>query len=385
MDDLFQIEEALTPEEKLIRDTLKDWVISQALPRLADDYERAQFPLEIWVPELAKLGVLGLTLPSTMGGAEVGDVAYGLVCEALEWGDSGLRSFVSVQNSLCIYPLVTYGSSEQIARDLPKLISGEWIGCFGLTEPDAGSDPGAMKTTAQKVDGGWLLNGSKQWITNAPVAQVAVVWAKTLEGIRGFWVPTNTPGLTTSTLHQKMSLRASITGGLSFQNCLVPDTALLPGTHKGLGAALSCLTQARYGIAWGAMGAATFCFESALDYTKNRQVFGQPLASKQLVQADLARLYTEIVKAKVLNLQVGRLKEKGKIHPAMVSLIKGNACREALEIARTARDLLGANGISLDYHVMRHVCNLEAVYTYEGANHVHELILGKYLTGLDAF
>ena len=325
-----------------------------------------------------------MTLPEQVGGSHASPIAYGLVCQELERGDSALRSTVSVQSSLCMFPIFKFGSESQHQRFLPAMAKGELLGCFGLTEPDAGSDPASMQTTAKKVDGGWILNGAKMWITNSPIAQLAIVWAKTEEGVRGFIVEREFDGFTTPTITHKMSLRASITGEIILQDCFVPDENFLPGSTCGLKAPLSCLTQARYGICWGVMGAAQACLDSALDYTASRKQFDKPLASFQLVQAELAEMYSEIVKAQCLHLQLGRLKAVGEATPPMVSLAKRNACRQALHIARASRNLLGANGISLEYPVIRHMMNLESVFTYEGTDNVHTLVIGKYLTGIDA-
>jgi glutaryl-CoA dehydrogenase len=324
-------------------------------------------------------------LPNEFGGAQASYVSYGLVCQELERGDSGLRSFVSVQSSLCMFPIFKFGSTEQKSHFLPQMAQGKIIGCFGLTEPDSGSDPGSMSTVAKKVSGGWKLNGAKLWITNATIADLAIVWAKTDAGIRGFIVEKNFAGFETNEIKHKMSLRASVTGELIFKDVFIPDSHLLPGTEKGLAAALACLNQARYGIAWGAMGAAMACFDIVRDYLLQRKQFDQPLANFQLIQKDLADIYSEIIKAQCLNLQVGRLKDQGKENPTMISLIKRNACREALSIARKCRNLLGANGISLEYHVIRHMLNLESVFTYEGTDNVHTLVLGSHITGLNAF
>ncbi|WP_341272489.1 acyl-CoA dehydrogenase family protein [Legionella rowbothamii] len=368
----------------MIRDSVARFVTNDVVPLMAESYEQAHFPREL-IRKSAELGLLGLTLPAEYGGAEASYVSYGLVCQELEKGDSGLRSFVSVQSSLCMYPIFRYGSEEQRVRYLPGMATGEIIGCFGLTEPDAGSDPSSMRTNAKKEHGGWRLNGAKIWITNAPIADMAIVWAKTEEGIRGFIVDTKSEGVTCPEIKLKMSLRASITGELVFDNVFVPDENLLPGTEKGLGAALSCLSQARYGIAWGAIGAAMACFDVTRDYLLERKQFNKPLASFQIIQKDLADMYTEIIKAQCLNLQIGRLKEEQRETPVMISLAKGNSCREALKIARKCRNLLGANGISLEYHVIRHMLNLESVFTYEGTDNVHTLVLGKHITGINAF
>ncbi len=384
MDDFLLLDNLLTPEERLVRDTVKRFVDTDVLPTIADDYEQAHFP-QHWITQAAALGLLGLTLPEQYGGAGANYVSYGLVCQELERGDSGLRSFVSVQSSLCMYPIFAYGSEAQRQQFLPAMAQGKLIGCFGLTEPDAGSDPGGMRTNAKKVAGGWQLNGSKMWITNAPIADLAIVWAQTEEGIRGFIVERGNPGFSTNTIKQKMSLRASATGELVFENCFVPDSHYLPGSAQGLLAPLGCLTQARYGIAWGAIGAAMACYDIALAYTQERQQFTKPVAAFQLVQADLVNMFSEIHKSQLLNLHIGRLREQGQGTFAMVSLAKRNACREAINIARQARNLLGGNGISLEYHVIRHMLNLESVFTYEGTDNIHTLILGKHITGLNAF
>nr|WP_133138110.1 acyl-CoA dehydrogenase family protein [Legionella rowbothamii] len=384
MDDLLFLDEQLRDDERMIRDSVARFVTNDVVPLMAESYEQAHFPREL-IRKSAELGLLGLTLPAEYGGAEASYVSYGLVCQELEKGDSGLRSFVSVQSSLCMYPIFRYGSEEQRVRYLPGMATGEIIGCFGLTEPDAGSDPSSMRTNAKKEHGGWRLNGAKIWITNAPIADMAIVWAKTEEGIRGFIVDTKSEGVTCPEIKLKMSLRASITGELVFDNVFVPDENLLPGTEKGLGAALSCLSQARYGIAWGAIGAAMACFDVTRDYLLERKQFNKPLASFQIIQKDLADMYTEIIKAQCLNLQIGRLKEEQRETPVMISLAKGNSCREALKIARKCRNLLGANGISLEYHVIRHMLNLESVFTYEGTDNVHTLVLGKHITGINAF
>lgn len=384
MDDLLFLDEQLQDDERMIRDSVSRFVSNDVVPMMAEAFEQGHFPRGL-IQKSAELGLLGLTLPAQYGGAEASYVAYGLVCQELEKGDSGLRSFVSVQSSLCMYPIFRFGSEEQRMRYLPGMAAGKIIGCFGLTEPDFGSDPSGMRTNAKKVAGGWCLNGAKMWITNAPIADIAIVWAKTEDGVRGFIVDTNAKGMSCPEIKLKMSLRASITGELVFDNVFVPDENLLPGSEKGLGAALSCLSQARYGIAWGAMGAAIACFDITRDYLVERHQFNKPLASFQLIQKDLAEMYTEIIKAQCLNLQIGRLKEQNRETPIMISLAKGNSCREALKITRKCRNLLGANGISLEYHVIRHMLNLESVFTYEGTDNVHTLVLGKHITGINAF
>ncbi len=384
MDDLLHLEQELHPEEIMIRDAIRRCVDTSFIPHILEHYEAGTFPTEI-IPELASIGLFGISLPAEYGGSGASAVSYGLACQELERGDSGLRSFVSVQNSLCIFPIFKYGSEEQKQRYLPDMAAGKKIGCFGLTEPDSGSDPASMRTTAKKVSGGWKLNGSKMWITNAPVADLAVVWAQTEEGIRGFIVDKETPGFQRNAIHYKMSLRASSTGELVFDDCFVPDEQFLPGSVKGLSAPLSCLSQARYGIAWGTIGAAMACFDIAQNYVLERHQFAKPLASFQLVQKDLADMYSEIVKSQCLNLRIGRLKDQGTLDFAAISLAKRNGCRVALDVARSARNLLGANGISLEYHVIRHMMNLESVFTYEGTDNVHTLVLGRHLTGINAF
>lgn len=384
MDDLLLLDEQLQEEERLIRDGVRRFVENDVIPLMPQAFEKAEFPREL-IKKTASLGLLGLTLPTEYGGAGASYIAYGLVCQELERGDSGLRSFVSVQSSLCMYPIFRFGNEEQKKRFLPKMAKGDIIGCFGLTEPNAGSDPSSMQAKAKKVPGGWRLHGAKMWITNAPIADMALVWAKTDEGIRAFIVERGFEGFSTPEIHLKMSLRASITGELVLDNVFVPDDNYLAGSNKGLSAALACLNQARYGIAWGAIGAAMACFDITRDYLLSRKQFAKPLASFQMIQSDLADMYAEIIKAQCLNLQIGRLKEKKEETPTMISLAKRNACREALNIARTCRNLLGGNGISLEYHVIRHMLNLESVFTYEGTDNIHTLILGRHITGINAF
>ena len=384
MEDFLLLDNELTEDEKLIRESVNKFVDNEVLPVIADYYERAEFP-EKFIKKAAELGLLGMTLPEAYGGVAASPIAYGLVCQALERGDSGLRSFVSVQSSLCMYPIFKYGSEAQKQKFLPKMAAGQLIGCFGLTEPDSGSDPASMKTVAKKVNNGWEISGSKLWITNATIADLTIVWAKTNEGIRGFIIEKEFKGFSSNEIKQKLSLRASNTGELIFDKVFVPDENYLPGSTVGLKAPLSCLSQARYGIAWGAIGAAMACFEIVLDYTKTRKQFSKPIASFQLIQQDLVYMFTEIIKAQTMNLQLGKLKLNNQITPQMISMAKRNACHQALTIARMARNLLGANGVSLEYHVIRHLANLESVYTYEGTHNVHTLILGQYLTGINAF
>lgn len=384
MDDLLFFEEALTEEERLIRDQVATFVKEDCTPLMNEAFEKAVFPAS-FITKAAELGLFGLNLPSAYGGAALSPVAYGLVCQELEAGDSALRSFVSVQNSLCIFPIFKFGSEEQKKRFLPSLATAQMIACFGLTEADAGSSPHLMRTRAKKEKKGWRLEGTKMWITNATLADLAIIWAQTEEGIRGFIVEKGFKGFETVEIKQKMSLRASVTGEIILDQVFVPEENLLPGTTKGLSAAFQCLNQARYGIAWGAMGAARACFDITRNYLLEREQFAKPLASFQLIQQDLAEMYTEILKAQWLNLQIGRLKEQKRETPAMISLAKGNACREALEITRKCRNLLGANGISLEYNVIRHMLNLESVFTYEGTDNMHRLILGRHITGINAF
>src|SRR5262249_43648448 len=337
------------------------------------------------IPKLADLGVLGANLPEEYGCAGMNNVSYGLVMQELEAGDSGIRSFASVQGALCMYPIYAFGSEEQKRKYLPEMAAGKVIGCFGLTEPNFGSNPSGMITRAERVRDGWRINGSKAWITNGSVADIAIGWAKT-EGdeIRGFIVEKGRKGFTAPETHHKLSLRASVTSELMFQDCLIPEENLLPGS-KGLKSPLMCLTQARYGISWGAVGAAMSCLDAALKYSKERIQFGRPIAGFQLTQKKLAEMATEITKAQLLCLQLGRMKDEGRLRPVHVSMGKMNNVAMALECARTARGILGANGIMGDYPIMRHMCNLESVYTYEGTNEVHTLVIGQHLTGIAAF
>ncbi len=382
--DFYRIDTLLSDEEKMVRQSVRAFVDERIRPLIGKCYEESRFPAEL-IPEMAELGLFGANLPEKYGCAGVSNVAYGLITQELEAGDSGIRSFASVQGALCMYPIYEFGSEEQRLKWLPRMAAGEVIGCFGLTEPNSGSDPGSMRTTARRVDGGWLLNGSKAWITNGTIADIAIVWAKTDDGtIRGFLVEKGTPGFTAPEVHHKLSLRASVTAELFFQDCLIPEKNLLPGT-KGLKSPLMCLTQARYGIAWGGVGAARDCYQTALDYAGQRLQFDRPLASFQLTQQKLALMITEITKAQLLALQLGRLKDAGLMDPVQVSMAKMNNVEMALECARTARSILGANGITTDYSVMRHMCNLESVYTYEGTHEVHLLSIGRQVTGLSAF
>ena len=382
-EDPFLLEEQLSEDEKLVRDTARGYARDKLLPRIVEATRREHFDREI-MNELGELGLLGSTIDG-YGCAGVNYVCYGLAAREVEAVDSGYRSAMSVQSSLVMHPIHAYGSEEQRRRFLPKLATGEWIGCFGLTEPDHGSDPGGMKTRARKVDGGYVLNGAKMWITNAPIADLAVVWAKDDEGvIRGFVVERAFKGFSTPKIEGKLSLKASITGSIALEDVFVPEANYLPNA-RGLGGPFGCLNRARYGIAWGALGAAEFCWHAARDYTLGRSQFGRPLAANQLVQKKLADMQTEIALGLQACLRVGRLMDEGRAAPEAISLIKRNSCGKSLDVARMARDMHGANGISDEYHVMRHVMNLETVNTYEGTHDVHALILGRAQTGIQAF
>jgi glutaryl-CoA dehydrogenase len=383
--DVLGIGALLTDEERLVQSEVRKYVESEITPIVAACFEEGRFPTEL-IPSLAELGVLGANLPEEYGCAGMNNVAYGLVMQELEAGDSGIRSFASVQGALCMYPIFQFGSEEQKRKWLPQMAAGKVIGCFGLTEPNFGSNPSGMLTRAKRVSDGWVLNGSKAWITNGSMAHIAVVWAKTDEDdeIRGFIVEKGTKGYSTRETHHKLSLRASDTSELFFEDCLIPEENILPGS-KALKSPLMCLTQARYGIAWGAVGAAMSCFDVALKYSKERIQFGRPLAGFQLTQKKLAEMATEISKAQLLCLHLGRMKDSGKIKPVHVSMGKMNNVSMALQCARTARGILGANGIMGEYPIMRHMCNLESVYTYEGTHEVHTLIIGQHLTGESAF
>jgi glutaryl-CoA dehydrogenase len=381
--DFYRADELLSEEERLARGTVRSFVDDRVLPIIDQHFEGATFPIHL-VPEMAALGLLGANLPEEYGCAGIGDVAYGLLMQELERGDSGLRSFASVQGALVMYPIYTFGSEAQRRYWLPLLAQGKAVGCFGLTEPDHGSDPGSMITRAVKDGSRWLLNGAKSWITNGSIADVAVVWAKVDGEVRGFLVEKGTQGFTAPEIKHKMSLRASVTSELIFEDCAIPLENVLPGA-QGLKAPLMCLNQARYGIAWGALGAAGACYHVALAYAKARRQFGRPIAGFQLVQEKLAVMLTEITKGQLLAIRLGRLKEEGKLHFAQTSLAKRNNVAIALDIARSARDILGANGISLEFSVIRHMCNLESVKTYEGTHDIHTLILGQAITGIEAF
>lgn len=381
--DYFGIADLLTEEERLVQASIRRFVDEELLPVIGRHFRDGTFDPS-WPRRLGALGALGASL-SGYGCAGLGPVAYGLIMQELERGDSGVRSFASVQGALVMYPIHSYGSDEQKDRWLPAMARGEAIGCFGLTEPDFGSNPAGMRLSARAHGDEFVLNGEKRWITSGGLADVAVVWAKTDDGtVRGFLVPRGTPGFTTRDIHGKFSLRASVTSELIFQDCVVPRSALLPGV-SGLRGPLSCLNQARFGISFGVIGAAMACYDEALGYTKERAQFGRPLAGHQLVQLKLVDMLEEITKAQLLALQLGRLKEAGKVRPQQVSLAKRNNVRMALECARTARDLLGANGITDEYQSGRHMCNLESVFTYEGTDHIHTLIVGQDITGQAAF
>jgi glutaryl-CoA dehydrogenase len=386
--DFYDVDALLSEEERMIRDTVREWVEERVMPLIGDAYIERRFPTEI-IPELGELGMLGATLPEAYGCAGLNNVAYGLIMQELERGDSGIRSFASVQGALVMYPIFAFGSEAQRRAWLPELASGDKIGCFGLTEPDYGSNPAGMITTARKADGGWVLNGTKMWITNGSMADVAVVWAQTKElgdarGIRGFVVPTDTPGFRATDQKGKLSLLASDTSELHLDGVELGDDALLPESG-GLKSPLMCLTQARYGIAWGAVGAAMACFDEARSYAKQRVMFDGPIGGKQIQQVRLAEMLTGITQAQLLCLQLGRLKDKGEVTPQQVSLAKRANVDMACNVAREARRLLGANGILVEYHSMRHMANLESVYTYEGTHDIHGLILGQEITGIAAY
>ena len=385
-DDPLLLEDQLTDEERAIRDVAHGYAQDKLLPRVIEAFAKEKTDRAIF-NEMGELGLLGLTLPADYGCAGASYVAYGLVAREVERVDSGYRSMMSVQSSLVMYPIYAYGTEEQRRKYLPKLATGEWVGCFGLTEPDAGSDPGGMRTRAEKIDGGYRISGAKTWISNAPIADVFVIWAKSDAhggAIRGFVLEKGAKGLATPKIEGKLSLRASITGMVMLDGVEVGEDALLPEV-QGLKGPFGCLNRARYGISWGAMGAAEDCWHRARAYTLERKQFGRPLAQTQLVQKKLADMQTEIVLGLQASLRVGRLMDEGRFAPEMVSLVKRNNCGKALDIARTARDMHGGNGISEEYHVMRHLMNLETVNTYEGAHDVHALILGRAITGLNAF
>ncbi len=380
--DLYDIRSELTEDEVMVKDSVGRYVDDKVIPLMREAFEQHEFPRHL-IGEVAKLGLLGSSIDG-YDCAGLNSVSYGLICQELERGDSGLRSFVSVQSSLVMFPIYTYGSDEQKQRWLPAMARGEAIGCFGLTEAHGGSDPGNMKTRAKRDGNDWILNGSKMWITNATIADVAVVWAKTDEGVMGFLVEKDMPGFKAQEIEHKFSLRASITGALFFDNVRVPAANVLPGA-SGLKAPLSCLTQARYGITWGVIGAAQACLNEALTFSHDRVLFGQPLVNTQSIQIRLADMSRRITTAQLLALRLGRIKDKGELSPTQVSLAKWNNCRAALDIARDARDILGGAGISAEYVPIRHMLNLESVITYEGTETVHQLVIGMELTGVNAF
>ena len=380
--DLFGVRASLTEEERLVQDSVARLVDAEVLPIIRKAFEEHRFPKQL-VPKLAELGLLGSSI-SGYDCAGLNAVSYGLICQELERGDSGIRSFASVQSSLCMYPIYAYGSEEQRKRWLPEMAAGKVIGCFGLTEPHGGSDPANMKTNAKRDGADWILNGAKMWITNGNLAHIAVVWAQTDEGIQGFVVEKGMPGFSAQEIHKKMSLRASVTSALFFDNVRVPEANRLPNV-KGLKGPLGCLTQARYGITWGPIGAAIACLTEVAEYSKNRILFKRPLAANQAVQLKLADMARRITMAQLLSLQLGRLKDAGRMQPTQVSLAKWNNCRMAIDIAREARDILGGAGITTEHCPIRHALNLESVITYEGTETVHQLVVGREVTGINAF
>jgi glutaryl-CoA dehydrogenase len=380
--DLYSVRSALTDDEKMVQDSVAKFVDDQVIPIIGECFENERFPREL-VKGIADLGLLGSSIQG-YGCAGLNAVSYGLICQELERGDSGLRSFVSVQSSLCMYPIYAFGSEEQKQKWLPRMATGEVIACFGLTEPHGGSDPANMKTRAKKQGKDWVINGAKMWITNGSIADLAVVWAMTDDGIRGFLIEKDFKGFTSQTIKHKMSLRASVTGSLFFDNVVVPEENMLPGV-VGLKGPLSCLTQARFGISWGVTGAAQACLTEAVEYSKTRILFGKPLAATQSVQIRLAEMARKITTSQLLSLQLGRLKEAGTMVPTQVSMAKWHNTRAAIEVARDARDILGGAGISTEYSPIRHALNLESVITYEGTETVHQLTVGRALTGLNAF
>jgi glutaryl-CoA dehydrogenase len=380
--DFLNIDALLSDEERMIRDTTRSFVRERLLPNVAEWFEQGILPREI-APELGKLGLLGMHLEG-YGCAGASATSYGIVCTELEAGDAGLRSFISVQGSLSMFAIWRWGSEEQKSEWLPRMATGEIVGCFGLTEPDAGSDPGSMRTRARRDGDDWVINGTKMWITNGSMADVAVVWAATDDGIRGFVMPTDTPGFSTQDIHMKLSLRASVTSELILDDVRVPADAMLPEA-RGLRGPLSCLSEARYGIVWGATGSARACYESALEYAGERIMFNKPIAGYQLIQKKLADMLLEVNKGALLALHLGRMKDEGRLRPEHVSFGKLSNVNGALAVARDARQILGGNGITLEYPVIRHMNNLETVVTYEGTAEVHTLVLGKAITGLDAF
>ncbi len=380
--DFLDLRSELSDEERLLADTVRSFVEDKILPDVAEWYEAGTFPREL-AKEMGQMGLFGMHLEG-YGCAGTSNVAYGLACLELEAGDSGTRSFVSVQGSLAMFPIWKFGSEEQKQEWLPRMASGEVIGCFGLTEADAGSDPSSMRTRARRDGSDWIIDGSKMWITNGSIADIAIVWAKTDEGVRGFIVPTDSPGFTANTIHHKASLRASITSELVLDGVRVPDEFVLPGVASMRGP-LSCLNEARFGIAWGVVGAARSCYETALEYAIERHQFGRPIASFQLTQAKLVEMMVKVNRAGLVALHLGRMKDEGRLTPHQISFGKMDNVRNALEVARIARSVLGANGITLEYPVIRHMANLETVYTYEGTNEIHTLVMGNAITGIQAF
>ena len=381
--DLFDVRSLLSEEERAVQDTVARFTDERVIPIIGEAFDQGRFPKEL-VPEIAELGLLGSSLPEKYGCAGLNGVSYGLICQELERGDSGIRSFVSVQSSLCMYPIYAYGSEEQRLRWLPDMAAGKVIGCFGLTEPHGGSDPANMKTHAKRDGDDWVINGSKMWITNGNLADIAIVWAQTDDGIQGFLLEKGMPGFSAQEIKHKMSLRASVTSALFFDNVRVPDSSRLPNV-KGLKGPLGCLTQARYGITWGPVGAAIACLDEALNYSKERILFDRPVAATQSAQLKLADMARRITTAQLLVLQLGRLTDAGTMVPQQVSLAKWNNCRMAIDIARECRDLLGAAGITTEHAAIRHALNLESVITYEGTETVHQLVIGRELTGINAF
>ncbi len=380
--DIYNVRSMLSDEERLVQDSVGKFVDDKVIPIVGECFEEERFPREL-IPEIAELGLLGSSIHG-YGCAGLNAVSYGLICQELERGDSGLRSFVSVQSSLCMYPIYAFGSEEQKQKWLPRMAKGEVIGCFGLTEPHGGSDPANMKTIARRQGKDWVLSGAKMWITNGSIADLAIVWAKTDEGIRGFLVEKGSKGFTTNVIKHKMSLRASVTSSLFFDNVVVPEANMLPNV-SGLKGPLSCLTQARYGISWGVTGAAQACLAQVIDYTKSRVLYGKPVAATQAAQIRLAEMSRKITTSQLLSLQLGRLKDAGQMAPTQVSMAKWHNTRAAIEVARDARDLLGGAGISVEYVPIRHALNLESVITYEGTETVHQLTVGRALTGINAF
>ena len=381
--DLFDVRSLLSEEERAVQDAVARFTDERVIPIIGDCFDQGRFPKEL-VPEIAALGLFGSSLPEEYGCAGLNGVSYGLICQELERGDSGIRSFVSVQSSLCMYPIYAYGSEEQRQRWLPDMAAGKVIGCFGLTEPHGGSDPANMKTHARRDGDDWVINGSKMWITNGNLADIAIVWAQTDDGIQGFLLEKGMAGITAQEIKHKMSLRASVTSALFFDNVRVPDSSRLPNV-KGLKGPLGCLTQARYGITWGPIGAAIACLDEVLAYTKERILFDRPVAATQSAQIKMAEMARRITLAQLLSLQLGRLKDAGTMAPQQVSLAKWNNCRMAIDIARECRDLLGGAGITTEHAAIRHALNLESVITYEGTETVHQLVIGRELTGINAF